>query len=159
MLDIRIVQYQPSHLDRILAITAEGFRGVSIDYLIEEMYGYIEPGWEERKFSDIRRSVETEPEGVFVAEANGEVVGYITVTLSRTKRLGRIADLAVDARYRRQGVATRLLMHAVSYMREQGMHLAKIETLTNNAAGQAAYPKLGFKEVARQIHYIMKLDD
>ena len=37
------------------------------------------------------------------------------------------------------------------------MALAKIETPEQNARGQALYPKLGFQEVARQIHYVMPL--
>jgi hypothetical protein len=36
--------------------------------------------------------------------------------------------------------------------------VAKIETLDQNPVGQALYPSLGFKEVARQIHYAMRLD-
>jgi hypothetical protein len=36
--------------------------------------------------------------------------------------------------------------------------MAKIETLEQNARGQALYPRFGFREVARQIHYVMSLD-
>ena len=38
------------------------------------------------------------------------------------------------------------------------MQAAKIETLEQNLVGQALYPSLGFKEVARQVHYAMRLD-
>ena len=38
-----------------------------------------------------------------------------------------------------------------------GLRQAKIETLDTNLAGQHLYPKLGFVEVARQIHYAMPL--
>ena len=38
------------------------------------------------------------------------------------------------------------------------MQVAKIETLEQNPVGQALYPSLGFREVARQIHYAMRLD-
>jgi hypothetical protein len=37
------------------------------------------------------------------------------------------------------------------------MQVAKIETLEQNPVGQALYPDLGFQEVARQIHYAMRL--
>ena len=39
------------------------------------------------------------------------------------------------------------------------MEVAKIETLDQNPVGQALYPSLGFTEVARQIHYAMRLDE
>ena len=34
---------------------------------------------------------------------------------------------------------------------------AKIETLVGNAAGEHLYPKLGFEELTRQIHYMLEL--
>ena len=154
----RIVPFRPEYLDRIVEITLEGFQGVSIDYWIEETFGFIEPGWRERKASDVRRAARTEPEGIFVALDGTEVIGYVTVETSREKSVGRIADLAVDARYRRQGIGTLLLERALRYIKESGVRLAKIETLANNEAGQAAYPKLGFVEVARQIHYVMPVE-
>jgi ribosomal protein S18 acetylase RimI-like enzyme len=156
---LQIVAYRPEHLSRILELTAEGFQGVSIDHLVEQRFGFIEPGWRERKLTDLRSAAEREPEGIFVAVKEGEVIGYITVSISRAKSLGRIADMVVDARFRRQGIGSKLIERALDYMREQGMRLAKIETLTNNEAGQAAYPKHGFVEVARQIHYVMPLQD
>ena len=35
---------------------------------------------------------------------------------------------------------------------------AKIETLATNDVGKHLYPKLGFREVARQVHYVMPLE-
>lgn len=154
-----IVPYRPEYLPRMLEITIEGFRGVSIDYWIEQRFGPADPGWEERKAADIRRAVAIEPGGVFVAVEGSEAIGYVTVETSSEKRIGRIVDLAVDARYRRRGVGSRLIERALAYMRERRMQFAKIETLTTNEAGQAAYPSLGFVEVARQIHYVMPLGE
>jgi ribosomal protein S18 acetylase RimI-like enzyme len=39
----------------------------------------------------------------------------------------------------------------------QGLTHAKIETLVQNDVGNALYTSLGFREVARQIHFAMKL--
>ncbi len=150
-----IVNFEPHHLERIVEITLEGFEGVSIDYWIEEEFGVLPPGWKERKASDVRRSAEREPQGIFVALDGDEVIGYVTVETSHAKSVGRIADLAVDLRYRRQGVGSILIDRALRYIKESGVRVAKIETLANNEAGQATYPKLGFVEVARQIHYAM----
>ena len=38
------------------------------------------------------------------------------------------------------------------------MQVAKIETLEQNPVGQKLYPSLGFVEVARQVHYAMRLE-
>ena len=45
----------------------------------------------------------------------------------------------------------------LAYLRGQGMEAAKIETLAQNAVGSQFYPSVGFREVARQIHYLMRL--
>ncbi len=46
---------------------------------------------------------------------------------------------------------------AIACFRSEGLQQAKIETLATNEVGQHLYPKLGFQEVVRQVHYIMKL--
>ena len=50
-----------------------------------------------------------------------------------------------------------LLEHAIVFFRRSGMEVAKIETLEQNEAGRKLYPSLGFQEVARQIHYAMRV--
>ena len=45
------------------------------------------------------------------------------------------------------------------WLLERGMQVAKIETLEQNPVGQHLYPRLGFQEVARQIHYAMRLPE
>ena len=38
------------------------------------------------------------------------------------------------------------------------MHMAKIETLEQTPVGTTFYPKMGFTEIARQIHYVQPLN-
>jgi ribosomal protein S18 acetylase RimI-like enzyme len=100
-----------------------------------------------------------QPDGVFVAEdEDGAVIGYVTTRLDRTSGIGWIPNLAVDPAHQRRGLGRKLLERAVRFLRESGMAVAKIETLVQNPIGQKLYPDLGFTEVARQIHYAMRLD-
>ncbi len=150
--------YQPTDLARIQEITVNSFGGVSIDRNIEEQFGFVAgKDWTQRKARDVTTDCEVHPEGVFVAESDGEVAGYITTRLDRFTGIGRIPNLAVDEKYRGQGLGSRLIEFAIEWMREQGMAMAKIETLDQNERGQALYPRFGFREVARQIHYVMPL--
>ncbi|MGH2350425.1 MAG: GNAT family N-acetyltransferase, partial [Chloroflexota bacterium] len=87
----------------------------------------------------------------------GEVVGYVTCEVLPNLGLGRIPDLAVDARWRGRGLGRRLLEHALTSFRELRLPLAKIETLAHNEVGRHLYPSLGFELVATQYHYIMPL--
>ncbi len=152
--------YRPDDLPRVCDITVAGFEGVSIDRNIERDFGPVAgKDWRERKAREITLDCAAQPDGVFVAEAGGEVIGYITTRLDRHAGIGRIPNLAVDERHRRQGVGAALIRHAVAWMRAEGMAMAKIETLEQNARGQSLYPQLGFREVARQIHYVMPLTE
>lgn len=151
--------YRAGDLARVQAITIGSFEGVSIDRNIELAFGPVAgKDWRARKARDVTTDCEVQPEGVFVAETeDGAVVGYVTTRLDRFTRIGRIPNLAVDAQFRGHGLGTQLIDHALAWMREQGMAMAKIETLEQNERGQALYPRFGFQEVARQIHYVKEL--
>lgn len=150
--------FRPEDLARIQEITVESFEEVSIDRNIERVYGRIAGrDWKERKARDVAGDCAAQPDGVFVAEEAGEIVGYITTRLDRFTGIGRIPNLAVDERFRGRGIGSALIRHALDWMRDQGMAMAKIETLVQNERGQALYPRFGFREIARQIHYVMPL--
>lgn len=152
--------FRAGDLARVQSITVASFEGVSIDRNIETRFGEVAgKDWKQRKARDVTTDCEVQPEGVFVAEVDGEVVGYVTTRLDRFTGIGRIPNLAVDDAQRGQGLGTRLIEHAIQWMREQGMSMAKIETLAQNERGQGLYPRFGFREVARQIHYVMPLDE
>src|SRR5262245_23723060 len=137
MSTITIRTYRPDDLPRVCDITVVGFEGVSIDRNIERQFGPVAgKDWRERKAREITLDCDAQPDGIFVAEADGEIVGYITTRLDRHSGIGRIPNLAVDERYRRQGVGGDLIRHALAWMRTQGMAMGKIETLEQNARGQ-----------------------
>ncbi len=150
--------YPDGDLVRLQQITVESFEGVSIDRNIEAQFGLVaERDWKARKARDIALDVEANAAGVFVAEEGSDVVGYITCRLDRFSGIGRIPNLAVDPAARGQGLGSALIRHALEYLTAEGMAMAKIETLVQNERGQALYPRFGFREVARQIHFVMPL--
>jgi ribosomal protein S18 acetylase RimI-like enzyme len=158
MAPFTIRPYRPDDLPAICAVTVACFEGVSIDHNIERRFGPVGGrGWAERKARDLALDCAEQPDGVFVAEADGTIVGYVTTRLDHFAHIGRIPNLAVTEAHRGQGIASALVRHALDWMRSRGMALAKIETLDQNERGQLLYPKLGFQEVARQVHYVMPL--
>jgi ribosomal protein S18 acetylase RimI-like enzyme len=153
-----IRKFRPSDLERLQEITIRGFEGVSIDYAVEQRFGVIAgKDWKWRKAQSIQWDVEANPEGVFVYEAGGRVVGYITTRLDGRSRIGWIPNIAIDPASQGRGVGKALMQAALDYLRASGMLYAKIETLEQNKKGRKFYPSVGFKEVARQIHYLMRL--
>lgn len=142
----------------VKAITVEAFSGVSIDQAIEHQLGAIRPqSWQAIKGAAVGTEVQQHTGTCFVAELEGQVIGYVTTAVSRETSTGRIPNIGVARGYRGLGLGTRLIEHALAFFREQGLRLARIETLAQNDVGDHLYRKLGFREVARQIHYSMPL--
>ncbi|HDN67774.1 MAG TPA: GNAT family N-acetyltransferase [Firmicutes bacterium] len=155
---LKIREFKQSDQERILEITVESFDGVSIDQNIERLWGRIEgKSWQWRKKQSIIDDLNANPAGVFVAEEEGKVVGYVTTRVEEETGIGRIPNMAVDARHRGKGIGKKLLQEAMEYLKAAGMKYARIETLEQNTIGREFYPRMGFKEVARQIHYAKPL--
>src|SRR4051794_30609521 len=155
---MKIRPFQPDDLAAIQRITVESFEGVSIDRNIEVAFGPVAGrSWQERKARDAAVDAEVHPAGVFVAEAAGKGQGYITTRLDPFTGIGRIPNPAVTPAAPGAGGGSPPIRHAVQDLADQGMAMAKIETLVQNERGQALYPRFGFREVARQIHYVMSL--
>lgn len=153
-----IRKYRPSDLEPLRQITAICFEGVSIDKNIEDKFGIInELDWKQRKMPHINDDVEANAAGVFVAEVDGEVVGYITTYVNHQTKIGGIPNLSVLPNFQQQGLGTELIETALVYLKAEGMLYARIETLEQNQIGTAFYPKMGFIEIARQVHYIRPL--
>lgn len=151
--------YQSADLGAIKVITLVGFAGVSLDHALEEKLGGELAGhdWRWRKARHIDDDVAAHAQGIFVAEAEGEVLGYISTALDREAGKGRIPNLAVALGARGQGIGRALIEHALDYFRDENLAYAVIETMDSNPVGQTLYPASGFQEIARQVHYAQRL--
>lgn len=150
--------YQESDLPQLRRITVESFGSVALEQMLEHKFGvWNGRDWKARKADHIDDDAGLNAPGCFVAERGGEILGYVTTRLDRVNAKGRIPNLAVVESARGLGLGRRLIVHALDYMREEGMKLAQIETMASNAIGQHLYPSCGFEEVGRQVHYAMRL--
>ncbi len=149
---------QTSDLDELKRITIEGFEGIAIDQNVERELGVVgQHDWRWRKARHVDEDIEANPNGVFVAEADGKVLGYISTRLDHEAGKGRIPNLAVDKAARGGGIGRKLIEHALEYFRREGLAFAVIETMANKPVGQHLYPSCGFVETGRQIHFAVKL--
>jgi ribosomal protein S18 acetylase RimI-like enzyme len=148
----------PLDLEALKRLTVEAFEGVTLEQNVEAALGVLQGhDWRWRKARHLDEDMAAHPAGVFVAEASGLVVGYITTRVDRESGKGRIPNLAVAAEFRGQGLGRRLIEYALEYFRREGLAYAVIETMAQNEVGQHLYTACGFTEVARQVHFAMKL--
>jgi ribosomal protein S18 acetylase RimI-like enzyme len=151
--------YREADREALKRITVEAFDGVSIDQNLEQRFGPVAGhDWRWRKARHIDDDLAAEGAAAWVAEdEGGEVLGYVTTRADRAAGVGFIPNLAVRAGRRGEGVGRRLIEHALQQFREAGLEVARIETLEQNPVGRHLYPACGFVEVARQIHYAVRL--
>jgi ribosomal protein S18 acetylase RimI-like enzyme len=155
---MHIRTFRPGDLPALKAITVAAFDGVSIDQGIEREFGLVSGhDWRWRKARHLDDDAARDPQGIFVAEHAGQVVGYITTWQDREAGIGHIPNLAITADFRGHGLGRQLIEHALSHFRACGLSHAKIETLVQNEVGNHLYRSLGFREVARQIHFVAEL--
>ena len=100
------------------------------------------------------------------ADGSSEIVGYIVPWYLPDEI--HIANIAVQPRLRRQGIARRLLADALARARQKGLSSATLEVRAGNHAAQALYRSFGFQPLnVRKRYYrdngedalIMRLDD
>ncbi len=92
--------------------------------------------------NDWKRLLQLEPNGCFCATCNGEVVGTTTTTTYGTE-LAWIGMVLVDPEYRRQGIGTKLMKTAMTYLDSAGVTTVKLDA---TPAGRPVYQELGFNE-------------
>jgi GNAT superfamily N-acetyltransferase len=88
---------------------------------------------------------------IFVAEQEGEVIGYVYAALEPIswKELrdacGFIHDILVDESHRRAGTATALMEAAMRWLRDRGAPRVILGTAEKNDAAQRLFARLGFR--------------
>src|SRR5437879_12059377 len=107
--------------------------------------GWRNPADERRYLRAIRRYPNA---AVFVAEAEGRIVGRLSVARDQHPASNHVADLGlmVAASYRRRGIGTALLDAAVRWARAGGVRKLELHVFPWNAAAIALYERYGFAQ-------------
>jgi ribosomal protein S18 acetylase RimI-like enzyme len=98
------------------------------------------------------KMIESPDNAVFVAEREGAVAGYVWAALEPLswKELrgpaGFIHDILVDDGARRLGIGTQLMQTAIDWLRRRGAPRVILWTAAPNAAAQALFHRLGFRD-------------
>ena len=95
---------------------------------------------------------------IFLAEADGAVVGFICILTKvppsaddRTEPHAYISDLVVRASHRGRGIGRALMLRAESFAREAGAKELRVGVLVRNEASHAFYRAGGFRDYTVQL--------
>jgi GNAT superfamily N-acetyltransferase len=85
--------------------------------------------WRVHQADAVRATLQEPGMTVLVAEADGQVIGFVAATVrDEDRRLGEIEMLAVDPSHQGRGTGTALTERATDWLRERGMRVAMIGT-------------------------------
>ena len=96
-------------------------------------------GWNQTE-QDWRRFLRLNPEGCFVGLIDGQAAGTITTTVYE-RRLAWIGMVLVHPSFRRRGLGSAMLCHALDYLNRRGVQTVKLDATD---AGRKVYEPLGF---------------
>ena len=158
MSNITFRPYQSADHSRLRQIMVAAFDGVSIDQGIEREFGPISGrDWQWRKGRHFDDDVQRDAAGIIVAVQDDVPVGFVSTWIDRDAGIGHIPNLSLTPDCRGLGIGRQLVELALQRFRDAGITHAKIETLVQNNVGNGLYSSLGFREVARQIHFVAEL--
>lgn len=87
----------------------------------------------------------TKRKAVMVATINGEAVGYVSLLVHMGASLAQVTDLVVNRRFRRRGVATKLIAAAQNWAKQNHLNKLQIEMQSKNYPAIELANKLGFE--------------
>lgn len=90
---------------------------------------------------------------LFLDEEDGALRGYCLVLYHRNTSLARLYSMAVDSKYRKQGIAAALLAYAEERALAEGATRMRLEVNQHNKAAQRLYRSLGYDEFAVFLDY------
>ena len=87
----------------------------------------------------------------YSAVRDGEVIAYVIGRMIAPE--GEVYRIATDERYRRRGIAYRLLDYAMKCEKGRGLECLFLEVRSKNVAARNLYRAHGFKEVGERKNY------
>jgi GNAT superfamily N-acetyltransferase len=88
---------------------------------------------------------------ILVAEENSKLVGFGHATIVKThvfkiKYHGNINDMYIKGRYRREGIAGKILQSYFYWFKKKGIKYVELSVHCKNEIGKNAWNKYGFKD-------------
>ncbi|MGI8902191.1 MAG: GNAT family N-acetyltransferase [Solirubrobacteraceae bacterium] len=128
---VAIGEYKPSDEELVVGLSLRAWAPVFA--AVEEMLGpelfvRLRGDWRVGQAAAVREVLADPGQRVWVANVDGEPVGFVAARLERDSGVGEIYMIAVDPGAQGQGVGTALTGVATDWLRRSGMRVAMVET-------------------------------
>lgn len=97
-----------------------------------------------------------EPDGFYVAEENGRIIGYVISSVKGGK--GTIISIAVIPEFRRKGIGSKLMKESLNFLSKKVDHV-ELQVKVSNIEAISFYRKLGFEEIGLIPNYYPDSED
>ncbi|MDO8969716.1 MAG: GNAT family N-acetyltransferase [Saprospiraceae bacterium] len=106
----------------------------------------IYPDWRKSQKDVVEKICQDEKMTTWVAEVDGEVVGFVVYELNHDRKIGEVQLLAVHPDAQNHGIGTELNIFALQKLKENGMKLAVVGTGGDDghAPARRSYEKAGY---------------
>jgi ribosomal-protein-alanine N-acetyltransferase len=109
------------------------------------------PHWGRQAYENLLGGSGPVAQWAFVAEANGEVLGFIAAQI--VADVGELESIVVETSARRTSIGSQLLITVTKCVQEQGASRLILEVRAGNAAAIGFYEKAGFCKDGRRPGY------
>jgi len=149
----------PADEDRIVKLSLDAWEPVFASMasvvgtaIFRQLFG---ADWRRYQEDDVRRACSAYP--VWVADLDGEVVGFTAVHLPEGEPHGEIYMLAVDPAHHRRGIGLALTQFAVERVRACGRSLAIVNTGGDpgHAPARSTYERAGFTSLPAEQYFML----
>jgi ribosomal protein S18 acetylase RimI-like enzyme len=101
----------------------------------------------------LRQLYDLFPTLIWVAEADGRIVGHLCGAIAEDRQTGWIVNAGVLARYRRQGIGRALLERGLASLVAEGAERVKITADESNEPAIRLYKNTGFQQIGMGADY------
>ena len=149
--ELAVLDESEASIPRLTRLNNEAFK---------EHYNYRPVTEEEMRFMLAAMRHENMELMTYVARMKGEPVGFLALGINpreikqRGRKLGGLYQVGVLKPFRGQGIATRLMIAGMNWLKSKGMEEAELGVDdTNPTRAIRLYEKLGFTVVRKYVHF------
>ena len=148
---MKIRDFKPDDLPQVIDLSLRAWAPVfesiraSMD---EDVYRSQYPdGWRKSQSDAVELTCSSDEIKTWVAEVDGDVVGFSSAKTDRSSRMGEIYMIAVDPDYQQKGIGAELTYKSLAWLKESGMETAMVETGGDpgHEAARRTYESRGFR--------------